>query len=773
MVKGLAFCCAGCEMIYHLLKENDLSAYYRYEKTPGISQKDKRHTDYEYLNDPKIVAQLLDFQEGNTSKITFHLPQIHCSSCLWLLENITRLEKGILTSRVNFIQKKATILFDDSVVDLKSLVHLLTKIGYPPELNLGTLDRKKTNTYSKRQLYQIGLAGFAFGNIMLLSFPEYLGFHQASFRFYIGYINIVLAIPVLFYSGFDYLKSAWKGLKFGQLNIDVPVAIGMITLFSQSLYEIISHTGEGYLDSFAGFVFFLLIGKWFQSFTYQALDFDRNYKSYFPISALIKTSTGWVSTSLEKIKEGDRLLIRNHELVPADGQIVSGTGRLDYSFVTGEADLIHKSVDQEVLAGGKQMGSNIEIKVNKAVDQSYLTQLWNDEIFEKPETSSADRMINNISRYFTIIILLIAFLTFGYWFQAGSDRAFSIFTAVLIVACPCALALAIPFAYGNILRIFSRRGFYLRNTKTIENLQDIDHIIFDKTGTLTDNTRMQVRYEGTTLTYTQQQLIKSSCMHSSHPLSQAIVQHFKDIPAIDVNRFKESIGKGIEARLGDQRLKLGSAPFIFKRPPSGNKKGVFIGINGKYYGHFHFEYAYRAGLEDIIRKLGKQFPLSVLSGDDDQERQRIEALFGSDAEIHFHQQPKNKLAYIRSLQAKGHKVMMIGDGLNDAGALKQSQVGIVISDAANNFSPACDGLLSAEQFGRLAIYIRYINRARRMIYGAFILALLYNIIGLSFAVTGQLSPVVAAILMPLSSISVIVYGIVGTWLLDYYYYRGK
>ncbi len=766
VINNAIFCCQGCMTIYQVLCNNDMHYYYIYESRPGISQKKKNFKEFDYLSDENITDKLLDFQEDGISRVTLYLPDIHCSSCLWLLENISKLNQGIIRSRVNFTTKKVSITFRNSTTCLRNVVSLLSKIGYEPKINYDSLDNtQKEVKYNKKLLYKLGLTGFAFGNIMLLSFPEYLGFDKASYLFHIGYINIILAIPVLFYSGMDYIKSSLNGIKVGNLNIDLPIALGMITLFVRSIYEILSHTGEGYLDSFTGFVFFLLIGRWFQALTYQALDFDRNYKSYFPLYSNVKSGSEWVTKSIDNLVSGDIIRIRNHELIPADGILQKGKARIDYSFVTGEADLVSKKIGEELFAGGKHQGANIEIKISKSVDQSYLTQLWNEDIFEERGTPESSKFISLVSKYFTYAVITIALITMIYWWMHDSQMAFNTFTAVLIVACPCALALAIPFTYGNILRLLSCDGFYLRNITIIEDIQGIDHIIFDKTGTITNSSDVKTTYHGKALTPDQQSIIKSACNHSSHPLSKTIVNELRSATLIEIDRYEDVIGYGFYATFGNTQLKLGSSTFIFGTEKVKNKEyGVFIEINGDYIGYFKFEHSFRNNIKEIVQGLQQEFQLSVLSGDSDKEQSGINDLFGNKSKIFFNQTPKNKLDKIRQLQKNGCKVMMIGDGLNDAGALRQANVGIVVSDRENNFSPACDAILDAEKFGMLLIQLRFIRKSKYIIYGAFALAFLYNGIGLMFAVSGQLSPVIAAILMPLSSITIILYGVITSYL---------
>ncbi|RMG84715.1 MAG: ATPase P, partial [Bacteroidetes bacterium] len=364
------FCCEGCKMVYEILHTNDLSQYYDIEKAPGISLKAQKRERYAWLDDPEIAAKLIDFQNEEVTRVTFLLPQIHCASCIWLLENLYKLNPGVLQSRVNFLKKEAYLTFDHQKISLRQLVELLALIGYAPAINLSDLDEKPPRDQIDRSFYyQLGVAGFAFGNIMLLSFPEYLGLTEVAFRQWFGYMNIALALPVVFFSGRHYLRSAWQGLRRGELNIDVPVALGMLTLFGRSVFEILTHTGAGYLDSLAGLVFFLLAGRWFQQKTYYRLSFERDYKSYFPIAATLKTPEGEVSVALNKLKPGDTVVVRHQELIPADGLLVKGKARIDYSFVTGESEPVRVAPGGKIFAGGRQTADHIELTLTKKVSQ--------------------------------------------------------------------------------------------------------------------------------------------------------------------------------------------------------------------------------------------------------------------------------------------------------------------------------------------------------------------------------------------------------------------
>ncbi len=757
------FCCQGCKTVYGLLEENGLSSFYSISENAGLSQKNKALDSYEFLDDEQLKNHLLSYRENGIGRITLSLPDIHCSSCLWLLENIYKFNKGIHSSKVDFLSKKATIQFSEDEISLRSLATLLSSLGYPPELNHSSAtDTREDVNIDKSLLYKLGLAGFVFGNIMLLSFPEYLGFENAVNKFYIGYINIILATPVLLYSGQEYWKSAWLSLKRGHLNLDVPIVIGMFTLYFRSVYDILSGFGEGYLDSFSGFVFFLLIGKWFQKFTYHRLDFERNYKSYFPISVLKRQNNKWISSSLDQLCIDDHIQIKHGQIIPADSILLSSNAIIDYSFVTGESDAIAKTKEDLIYAGGRNMGKKIKLSVQKEVTQGHLIKLWDNEVFKKTQNSRSNQLIDGLSKYFVYFIILLASGAFVYYKIYNPEIAFTVVTSILIVACPCALALAIPFTYGSILRIFSKQNVFIKNVNTIQNIQDIDHIVFDKTGTLSDQHKAKISYHGTLLNADSLAIIKSACDHSSHPISNSIANHLSNHKTVEIEGFEEVIGKGLIVTSQNTKLRLGSEEFIFNQiQKSGtNSKEVYVEIDGKYKGKFCIEHHYRTGAKNVLNKLSNTHHLSLISGDDDKDLPKMQAFFPQKEAILFNQSPNDKLNYIKALQKNKHHVLMIGDGLNDAGALRQSDVGIVISDNTNNFSPSCDIILNAQNFDRLYSIIDYLKKSKYIIYGAFVLAFLYNTIGLYFAITGVLSPIIAAILMPLSSISVILYGVI-------------
>jgi Cu+-exporting ATPase len=456
------------------------------------------------------------------------------------------------------------------------------------------------------------------------------------------------------------------------------------------------------------------------------------------------------------IEKGDRLLIRNQELIPVDGILISEKASIDYSFVTGEAVAIEKKSGDKLFAGGKQVGKVIEMEVLFSVSQSYLTQLWSNDVFQKKVDIKHKTITDKISRFFTPALLGLAIISFIYWVFIDVTTAFNVFTAILIVACPCALALTAPFTLGNVLRILGKRKFYLKNAIVIEQLAKVDTIVFDKTGTITTNEKTAITYEGTPLNDLDFKLLYNALRGSNHPLSRRLYDFIPQQTKMAPTHFEELIGKGITVTFAEGTIKLGSSQFLQHMTENTHKKTkVHVEIDGIYKGSFVFNNQYRKGLESLFELLSKKYELVVLSGDNDGERKILEKMLPSKTTLVFHQKPEQKLAFIENLQKQGKNVLMIGDGLNDAGALAQSNVGISISENVNVFSPACDGILDASQFQKIAFFMQYSKNAMKTIYMSFALSLAYNVVGLTYAVTGNLSPLVAAIIMPLSTITIV------------------
>jgi len=569
---------------------------------------------------------------------------------------------------------------------------------------------------------------------------------------------------VLIFSARDYLLSAWRVIRRKQINMDVPISLGILALFLRSSYEIFFEGGGGYMDSLSALVFFLLIGKWIQQRTYQNLSFERDYRSYFPIAVQKLNGEKEESIPIEKLEVDDLFVIRSGELIPTDAQLISGRAEIDYSFVSGESDPVHVQTSEKLYAGGRQRGASLILKALKPVDQSYLTSLWNKD--NQEDENDLESLADKVGKKFTWAVVGIALVAGIYWAIVDQSLMLNAISAVLIVACPCALALSFPFAFGNAIRLMGRKGFYLKSTQALTKMADIQQIVFDKTGTLTRKGKTKLKWVGDELSEFDIEAILALTKESAHPLSRYIHQEIsadKLTGSGTLSEFREYPGKGILANFSGSQVQLGSEKFLGleKKASQDLSSKVLYGIDGNVKGYFLVDKNYHQGLSELISDLKKKFKLFLISGDSDGERKRMESLFGQKTGIYFQKLPHEKAEIVKELKQSG-KTAMIGDGLNDAAALKASDFGISVADDIFRFTPASDAIMSSENFSTLNKLFDYSKASLRVVKWSFVFSFLYNGVGLFFAVQGLLTPVIAAILMPLSSVTVVLFVSLGT-----------
>ena len=770
------FCCNGCVAVFQILHESGMGNYYslaQHPGTPGLVESSPQER-FHYLDDPQIKKKLGEFSDGRIAQITLAIPHIHCISCIWLLENLYRIEQGILHSKVDLLHRKVRLSYDEHKISLSRVVTLLSSLGYTPKLNLDALDTAQNLPDNRSDIIKIGIAGFCFGNVMLLCLPEYLasGDLPPQFARFFQYLSLLLTLPALFYCGSDWLRSSLVALRRRTLAMDVPVALGLVVLFIRSAWEIVTGAGPGYLDSLCGFIFFLLAGKFFQKKSFATLSFDRDYKAYFPLSITREHAGQDTVVPIGQLAIGDTIRVRNQEIIPADGELMSNRATVDYSFVTGEADPIVKRQGAALLAGGRILGNAANIKVLRPVSQSFLAGVWNS--YQAVKHQDFQPLSERISPYFTKAILLVA-LGSGLWFWLHGQMAQALyaFSSVLVVACPCALAISSPFTYGAMIRLLERRGIFVKNGAVLEKLAKINTVVFDKTGTLTQS-RLQLDSIEGELTTDERHGAAALAQQSVHPVSRALVEFLGPTPALLPDEFQEFPGKGITGMVAGQTICIGRLDWVAEQhgwpepqvlPGSAGNNCLAIAVAGQRKATLAIRNLLRDGLCDTLRKLARHYELHLVSGDSDRDRALLGPLFPDATKLTFACDPFRKLDYVKQLQQAGRHVAMVGDGLNDAGALLQSNVALAVIEENSYFSPASDVILQGSQFRLLPKLFDLAAATTWVIRGNFALSLAYNIFGIALAGMGQLSPLAVAILMPLSSVSVIAVAMLGSLVL--------
>jgi len=767
---GHLFCCAGCLTVYQFLNSQGLSNFYRLGAAPGNTAQEKKSEPYqfEYLDDKELFEKIIDYRLGDIAVITLKLPGIHCASCIWLLENLHQIEKNVKKVQVNFLKKQARIHFDSNGLALSGLVRLLEKIGYLPEFSWKNFNKSK-QLNNRKELIKIGIAGFAFGNVMMLSFPDYFSNEvPVDFKKFLGYACLILSLPVLLFAARDWFLGAWKAIKHKHITLDIPIVIGLLILFTKSTFDVLVEQEVGYFDSLCAFVFFMLLARYFQKITFEKLSFTDGILSYFPMAVTIIKDGIKRTVPFTKIQVGDELFLRNGEVIPVESTMISESGLVDYSYLTGESELVTVGTNDKLLAGGKINGQGVSVIASKPIEGQILEQIWQDS--ERSDVKNRKTFADRISPYFVGTIVTIASLAFLIHLLLGRGYGFGIycFASVLIITCPCALAISAPLVYGVMQRKLAKRGFYLRSGEILEGLAEADTIVFDKTGTLTYSEK-ELYPVKENLTEDEKAACGALASNSIHPISKQISKwsHQNFIST----SFEEKVGKGIQGFCNSLYIQIGSVRWfeqlgydleILTEHKNQAENLLLVSIDNKIMAIYKLQDKFRENGKEILVSLQNKYDLHVISGDHDKSRENLEQIGLNRNQIHFQYSPLDKQEYIQALVKQGKKVIMIGDGLNDQEALRSSHVGIAISEESSHFSPASDVILIGKQWSELPYFIASSKQAVKLIKLNLGFSLLYNIFGIYIAVGGMLTPIYAAILMPVSSLTVVLVAAFGS-----------
>lgn len=765
------FCCSGCASVFEILSSHNLCSYYSIDASAGNSQRNVAAdtTDYDALDTPEILKKFTEWKSGDLQRISFYVPSMHCASCVWLLEQLHKIDEGIRHSDVSYLNKTVAVEFNCTITQASSIARLLSHVGYPPLLNIEGDEQQRFSArrHVLRGLYlRLGVAGFAMANIMMIAVAVYFAGGIAGLPSELQEIfpwtAIALSVPVYFFSASPWLKGALAALKqlprrgLQTVTLDVPVALGMTALFVRSIVEIVTGTGEGFLDSFVGLVFFLLVGRLLLEKAYARISFNRTYKSFFPLWVRREKRASEEIVPLEKITVGDILIIRNGEVIPADGILMGDTAFIDYSFVSGESRPVVVRNSQLLYAGGKAAGGLIRMVATSTVQQSYLVKLW-ERSAVRNSGSVYETVSNTFGRWFTIATILIALTAFVIWLPDTSS-AFLVFSAVLIIACPCALTIAAPIALGTAMGVLGAKGIFLRTANTLADLLRIRAVAFDKTGTLTEAIS-EPDFSALVVSDTERQMVGCLASQSSHPVARTIARHCTynsaTMHAVGVH---EVAGYGISGTVNGAEIRIGTAGFVQHHD---TVAATHISINGDYRGYVRQTPTLRQGIINL-RRLPNRL---LLSGDTDQDKELFKAVFGQ--QMFFGLKPDEKRQLITRVQHETGRILMVGDGLNDAAAMAAANVSIAVTDHTGTLAPASDVVMNASRIQDIPALLTYARQIHRVVWATFVFSLAYNVLGIGLAVLGRLTPVMAAIMMPASSLIVIAMSVAGA----HYYAR--
>lgn len=704
------------------------------------------------LDDPVTGRQFLDGTQGAFTHAVFSVPALHCASCLWLLEQLWKFHPGIGRSEVDLLRRTVRVSFMPDRIGLRGVAECLASLGYEPVLDAERASDRLPP--ARRRLYlQIGLAGFAFGNMMLFSVPRYANGAplEPAFQTLFDSLNLLLAVPVLLYSASDFYVAAWRSLRLRAITLDVPIALGLTALFTRSVADILTRSGEGYLDSFAGLVFFLLIGRLFQQTTIDRIAFDRTVRSFLPLSVRVTRRADSALVTLDDLAPGDEMLVRPQEVVPADARLLDARGCIDYAFITGETTPAMVTRGEPVAAGGRVVGEALRLEVVRGAAHSGLAALWSHPVFTTRPPHWMTTVANRFGHWFTITAIALAAAGFAAWWP-DARMAAQVATAVLIIACPCALTLAAPITLGTALGRLGQMGCYLKQGAVVLDLSRLDTIAFDKTGTLAAAQALVVTERGG-LTPDDWRRVERLAAESTHPVSRALAGR---APLHGTVRdVFDTPGLGITGQVDGRMVGIGSAALASRlsaHPVDVVAGRTWVVVDGRV-GWVRLAAQERPGMVDVASRLSAAYHTWLLSGDDAEAAPHWHQAFGG--RMRFRQSPDDKLAAVREQQGSGRRVLMVGDGLNDAGALAAADVGMAVSDDTACLVPACDVVIAGHQLPALPSILRYARRARYVIVLCFAVSVLYNVVGIGLALAGLLTPLATAILMPVSSVTIV------------------
>ena len=769
------FCCEGCRAVWTILHEHGLERYYALRAGAAPAPAPAVDRLYSELDDAGFQGRTCRPAPGGLLSTELYLEGVHCGACVWLVEKLPGLVPGVAEARLDLPRSQARVVWDPRTVPLSAIARRLGSLGYTPHPCRGLAAQAARRREDRAMLSRIGLSGAVAANVMGIAFALYGGMldgMEPEFSAFFRWASLLLTIPSLIWGGGVFFRSAWSALSARTLGMDLPISIGLLAGFLHGVVNTVRGSGEVYFDSVTALIFLLLSGRYLQRRQQRAAgDAAELAASLYPTSARLLEEGRVREVPLETLVPGALVEVRAGDLVPADGVIAAGRSTVDLSLLSGESAPQGVRLGDRVHAGTLNLASRLEIRVERTGEDTRVGRLMAlvDEHARRraPIAQLADR----ISGHFVAVVLTLAAITFALWARIDPSRALDHAAALLIVTCPCALGLATPLAVSAAIGQAARAGFLVKGGDVLEKLTRPGRMWLDKTGTLTEGRATLVRWHGDESV---KPLVAAAEAHSSHPLARAVLRALGEPPAGTRVEIRETHGGGVEALADGRRLVVGSPEFVIGRVGGSSPAPaaalvaavgalagegltpVLVAVDGRVVAAAGFGDPLRADAGaalDRVRALG--WRPGILSGDDARIARAAGDRLGLPApDCRGGVSPEDKLQAVLASGAEG-PVVMIGDGVNDAAALAAATVGIAVAGGAEAALTAADVFVVRPGVGRIAELLDGARRTMRVVRRNLLFSLGYNVIGVTLAMTGVLNPLVAAILMPLSSLTVI------------------
>ena len=763
------FCCFGCKSVCEAIYHSGMEGFYqRTNEQSPLAPPPEISQDFEIFDLDEIQSEYVSIAES-IRKIQLLVEGIHCAACVWLIEKRLSQLDGIEKVSVNLTTKSLQLTWNNDVIKLSQVLAALAEIGYgalpyDPEIAEGKL--KKQN---RDLLYRLGFAGFAAMNLMWIAIALYSGADEGEFKRFFYWLGLGIATPTLLYSAAPFFKSAYIGLKNRHMTMDLPIAIGAFSTWAYSVYVTVWDIpgAEVYFDTVVNFIFVILVGRFLESVSKrQAVSTSQRLLDLQPKVATLLCDGEPSIVPIKTIKMDDVVLVKPGERIAVDGVIIKGSTEIDESMLTGESYPVMKIVDDSVSAGTNNKEGVIEVRVTKILKDSALGKIIHlvDEAqsSKAPIQCTADKVVP----WFVSITLILAVATFAFWVNEDFEKALLAATSVLIITCPCAFGLATPMAIAVSTGVGAKMGLLIKHGGVLETLSSIDHFVFDKTGTLTEG-NIKVT-EVLDYSDNQQTILKSAYQLerlSEHPVARSIVNYvisskIKILPA-EVENIVVLAGQGIKAKINGKLMVIGNRALLSEYVDvtevdvAIGKSTVYCYLEGLGYLVLIVEDKIKKDAKDVVTNmLNSGLDVTLLSGDKKEIAENTANTLGI-RNCLYEVKPDEKEASIQSLQKQGGLIAMVGDGINDAPALVRADVGIAMDSGTDISIDSADIVLLDGQLNKIPLASALSKRTLLTIKQNIGLSIVYNVVMVPLAMMAMITPLVAAIAMPISSLLVI------------------